>query len=208
MTFTLLDAILIVIMLISALLAMVRGFSREILSIVSWGAAAVGAYLLYPQVTPFAQTYISNETVAMAASALGVFLLILIIVSFITLRIADFIIDSRVGAVDRTLGFLFGAARGLLLVVVGMIFFNWLTPPQSGNQPEWVSSARSKPMLDDLGTRLVAVLPEDPQATIRDAMGEEPEPVTDPTAEQPAEAPTTIEGAIEGGQGVGTAPAN
>ena len=46
------------------------------------------------------------------------------------MRIADFIIDSRIGALDRTLGFLFGAARGILLVVVAMLFFNWLVPAE------------------------------------------------------------------------------
>ncbi len=44
-----------------------------------------------------------------------VFLIALIVISFITMKIADFIIDSRIGALDRTLGFLFGAARGILL---------------------------------------------------------------------------------------------
>ena len=45
--------------------------------------------------------------------------------------------DSRVGALDRTLGFVFGAARGILLVVVAMLFFNWLVAaPQ---QPDWVA---------------------------------------------------------------------
>ena len=48
MPITLLDGILIVIMLISALLAMVRGFSREVLSIVSWIAAAFAALTFYP----------------------------------------------------------------------------------------------------------------------------------------------------------------
>ncbi len=44
----------------------------------------------------------------------------------ITVRISDMILDSRVGALDRTLGFLFGLGRGLLIVVVAFVFFNWL----------------------------------------------------------------------------------
>ncbi|WP_182085680.1 CvpA family protein [Aureimonas sp. ME7] len=202
MTVTLLDAILIVIMLVSALLAMVRGFSREILSVLSWVAAAAATFLLYERVTPFAAQYIHNEKLALAASAAGIFLLTLIVVSFITLKIADFIIDSRVGAIDRTLGFLFGAARGLLLVVVAMVFFNWLTPPQSGNQPPWVANARSKPMLDDLGGQLVALLPENPQEAIQERFGTPAAPGDagaageNPTAEQP----NSIEDAIEQGE--------
>ncbi|SKA28595.1 CvpA family protein [Consotaella salsifontis] len=194
MTVTLLDAILIAIMLVSGLLAMVRGFSREVLSVVSWLAAAAAAFVFYEPVTPFVARYISNGTVAMAVAALSVFLITLIIVSFITLRIADFIIDSRIGALDRALGFLFGAARGLLLVVVAMLFFNWLVPE---NQPTWIANAQSKPMLDDLGQQLVAALPENPEKAILGHIrgGEEGEP-------------STVEGAIENGAAIDAAPGN
>ncbi len=67
-------------------------------------------------------------------------LIALIIISFITSRIADFIIDSRIGALDRTLGFLFGAARGLLLLVVAVAFWNWLVDVKT--QPEWVTAGQ------------------------------------------------------------------
>ena len=66
----------------------------------------------------------------MAAAAGAIFVVALIIVTLITMKIADFIIDSRVGALDRTLGFLFGAARGILVVAVAMLFFNWLVGAQ------------------------------------------------------------------------------
>ncbi len=51
------------------------------------------------------------------------FLLTLLVVSIITVRISDMILDSRVGALDRTLGFLFGLGRGLIIVVVAFLFF-------------------------------------------------------------------------------------
>ena len=159
MPITLLDVILIGITLFSAILAMVRGFSREVLSVVSWAAAAAAAYFFYPQVVPYVQPYISGKNVAEIAAAGVVFLITLIVVSIITMKIADFIIDSRIGPLDRTLGFLFGAARGVLLVVVGMLFFNWLA---ANNQPTWIAQAKSKPILDSLGAELLSYLPEDP----------------------------------------------
>ena len=70
MTITLLDAILVGIMLISALLAMVRGFSREVLSVVSWLAAAAAAFFFYQPLTPYVQEYVSSEKIAMVAAAL------------------------------------------------------------------------------------------------------------------------------------------
>ena len=159
MPITLLDVILIGITLFSAILAMVRGFSREVLSVVSWAAAAAAAYFLYPKVVPYVEPYISGKNVADIAAAGAVFLVTLIVVSIITMKIADFIIDSRIGPLDRTLGFLFGAARGVLLVVVGMLFFNWLA---ASNQPTWIAEAKSKPILDSLGAELLSYLPEDP----------------------------------------------
>ncbi len=159
MPITLLDVILIGITLFSAILAMVRGFSREVLSVASWAAAAAAAYFLYPYVVPYVEPYISGEKVVEIAAAAIVFLITLIIVSIITMKVADFIIDSRIGPLDRTLGFLFGAARGVLLVVVGMLFFNWLA---ASNQPDWIARAKSKPILDSLGEELLSYLPEDP----------------------------------------------
>jgi membrane protein required for colicin V production len=92
-----------------------------------------------------------------------VFVIVLVIVSLITMKLADFIIDSRVGALDRALGFMFGAARGVLLLVVAMLFFNWLV---AENQPDWVAGAKSKPWLENLGAKLIAAMPEDPQGMI------------------------------------------
>jgi len=189
MPITLLDGILVGFTLVSAMLAMVRGFSREILSIASWAAAAAAAYFFYPQVLPYVQPYVDHEQIAMAASAGIVFVVALIIVTVITMKIADFIIDSRVGALDRTLGFLYGAARGILVVAVGLMFFNWLV---GANPPAWITEAKSRPLLEDIGGRLQALLPDDPENSIlkRLTPGDEaaPEP-TEPGAETSGETP-------------------
>ncbi|MBB3453813.1 membrane protein required for colicin V production [Rhizobium sp. BK313] len=164
MPITIFDGIVIGVILFSAVLAMVRGFSREILSIVSWGGSAVAAYYLYSLLVPYALHYTADTRIATIASAAVIFLIALIIISFITIRIADFIIDSRIGALDRTLGFLFGAARGLLLMVVVVAFWNWLVAPPA--RPEWVNSAKSKPFLDSLVEKLKSALPENIQAML------------------------------------------
>ena len=140
-----LDLALLGIVVVSALLSMVRGFTREVLAIASWAAAAVAAYLLYPRVMPYLEPYIAKDTVRMIASIAIVFFVTLVLVSIITVKLSDAILDSKVGALDRTLGFVFGAARGFLLGVVAFLFFNWLVPPKS--QPEWVATAKSKPLL-------------------------------------------------------------
>ena len=164
MPITLLDILLLVVMLISGLLAMIRGFMREILSIGAWGVAALATLWAYAKVLPIAQGYFSNNTVATAVTIGGVFLLTLLIVSIITVRISDMVLDSRVGALDRTLGFLFGLGRGLIIVVVAFLFFAWLVPERS--QPTWVSGAKSKVVLQSTGQWLMSMLPDDPESTI------------------------------------------
>ena len=150
---TLLDIILLRVMLVSGLLAMIRGFMREILSIGAWGVAALVTLYSYPRVLPLAKQYFTSDSVAAAVSAGGVFLATLLIVSIITARISDMV-----------LGFLFGLARGLIIVVVAFLFFAWLVPDRS--QPEWVRSAKSKLVLQNTGQWLMSMLPDDPESTI------------------------------------------
>jgi membrane protein required for colicin V production len=164
MPITLLDVILLAVMLISALLAMVRGFMREVLSIASWAAAALLTLYAYPRLKPVVLQYFSNDIVASVITIGGVFLGTLLIVSVITIKISDTILDSRVGALDRTLGFLFGLARGLVIVVVAFLFFAWLVPDRS--QPEWVKNAKSRVVLQGTGQWLMSMLPDDPESTI------------------------------------------
>ena len=71
MPITILDIILLVVMLISGLLAMIRGFMREILSIAAWAAAAVATLYLYARLLPFAKQYFNNDIVAAAPSGTG-----------------------------------------------------------------------------------------------------------------------------------------
>lgn len=207
MPFTLLDGILLGVMLISAVLAMIRGFTREVFSIASWVAAAAAAFLLWKRVLPFTERYVENDTVALGVTVVGIFFITLIVVSLITMRISDFILDSKAGPLDRTLGFIFGAARGLLLVVIGVMFLNFFWAPQS--QDPWISEARSKPWLDSLGSDLLAALPEDPEAEILERLRGEEETAGAPAGEEPGAAPeagidqadqNALDQAIEGGQ--------
>lgn len=204
MPITLLDIILLAVMLISGLLAMIRGFMREVLSIAAWIAAALTTLYLFNRLVPYAQQYFNNDVVAKAAVIGGVFLGTLLIVSVITVRISDMILDSRIGALDRTLGFLFGLARGLVIVVVAFLFFDWLVPQKS--QPAWVTGAKSRVVLAGTGDWLKSMLPDDPESTILKRLkkpgAEEPEPPaaaapgqrSDAGQSRPSPARTTGEG--------------
>jgi membrane protein required for colicin V production len=159
---TLLDLIVVVVVLISAVLAMVRGFVREVLSIASWLIAAGAAYFLYKPLVPLVSPYIESDTVAKVIAAAVVFVIAVIVASYVTTKISDYVIDSRVGAVDRIFGLLFGAARGVLLLVIALAFFDWLV----SKPPTWVSESKSAPALTALGGRLMDVLPADAEAKL------------------------------------------
>jgi membrane protein required for colicin V production len=195
MPITLLDGIVVGFTLVSAMLAMVRGFSREVLSIASWAVAAAAAYFFYKPVIPYVQPYIDNEQLAMIAAAGIVFLVALIVVTLVTMKIADFIIDSRIGALDRTLGFLYGAARGILVVAVALLFFNWLV---GSNPPAWVANAKSRPLLDNVGAWIEGLMPDDPENSILKRLK--------PGSESPAEGEQNAapEGATEAPPSEGT----
>lgn len=159
MPITLLDGIVTIVVLISAGLAMVRGFTREVLSIASWVIAAAATYYTWEAALPVVQQQIDNEIVALAATVGGIFVVVLILVSYITMRISDWILDSRIGALDRALGFVFGAARGLLLLVVAYIFFDFFVLEDKA--PTWIAEAKSKPVLKSLGDQLQSYMPDE-----------------------------------------------
>ena len=194
MPITILDIVLLGVMLVSALLAMIRGFMREILSIAAWVIAAGATLYAYAKLLPTAKTYFNNDIVAAGVVIGGTFLLTLIIVSIVTVRFSDMVLDSRIGALDRTLGFLFGLARGLLIVVVAFLFFVWLVP--SKTQPGWVANAKSKVVLQSTGDWLMSMLPDDPESTILKRFKR---PL--PEDSEPAEAPPGQRGSLDAARG-------
>jgi membrane protein required for colicin V production len=181
---TALDFGLLAIMLVSGLLAMVRGFMREILSIAAWGAAALVTLYGYPRLLQPAQDWLKgNDIVAKAGVIGGLFLGTLIVVSIITVRISNMILDSRIGALDRTLGFIFGLGRGLLIVVAAFWFFTMLVPDRQ--RPDWLTQAKSRLVLQGTADGLVAVLPEDLAITISKKF-EKKTPADDEQVAEPA----------------------
>jgi membrane protein required for colicin V production len=183
-----------VLVLISAILATARGFTREILSLATWaGSAAIAAYAYFNH-KEIARGYIAEPIVADIVTVLGTFIVALIILHLITMRIADFVVDSRIGPLDRTLGFIFGVARGVLIAVIVVIFGLWLMP---SNLPSWAAESRSLPILRNFGDSLIALLPPDLEKQVTDILqrgagggtGEDasPDDVPSPDADVPSE---------------------
>ncbi len=158
---TYLDAILLVIALISGMLAMYRGLTREVLSILSWALAALAAvvFALYYRhlANDVALSLGLDKTIALGLCAIGIFLLVLIVVHFITSRFSESILDSRIGALDRSLGFVFGLLRGFILVVI-LYFFGTFLEQDEEKHPYWVTQSQSLPYIKDTGNYIVSVM--------------------------------------------------
>ncbi len=129
--FTIIDGVVAAVIILSALLAYGRGLVREAMAIAGWVAAAVLAFLFAPRVEPLVREIpVVGEFVADSCelSIIGAFAIVfavaLIVVSLFTPLFSSVVQRSAAGGVDQALGFLFGVARGILLVALGFFVYD------------------------------------------------------------------------------------
>ena len=142
---TVVDFAVLGILLVSGLFATYRGFLNETLSIVAYAVAAVGAVILAPLLKPLAHTFVGPDWLAYGLSLVGLFLVFLIPLSFVSFRISESVQGSPIGPLDRSLGFVFGVGRGLVLVGAAYLVFSLLALPK--DHPDWVRNARLLPVI-------------------------------------------------------------
>ncbi|MEO1550993.1 MAG: CvpA family protein [Pseudomonadota bacterium] len=146
--FTLVDGGALFILAVSAVLAYSRGLVREVMSILGWVIAAAVAFVFAPDVEPLvyeipllSDIIQENCVIATLAAFALVFVVALIVVSIFTPLVSGAIQNSALGPLDQGLGFLFGLARGALLILVALIVYERL-----------ISGAGGIPMIDDSKT--------------------------------------------------------
>ena len=128
--FTIIDGIVALIIVLSALLAYSRGLVREAMAIIGWIAAAVLAFIFAPKVEPLIQEipvlgdFIADSCeLSIIAAFSAVFAVALIVVSFFTPLFSSLVQRSALGGLDQGLGFLFGVARGILLIAIAFFVY-------------------------------------------------------------------------------------
>lgn len=144
------------ILLISALIAFIRGFVHEVLSIAAWIGAVAAVIYGFPFVQPHVRGLIPINWAADAAAAVGIFILVLLILSIATHAVARAIQKSALGNLDRSLGFVFGIARAVVILAVGLIITDWLTERE---RPRWIETAKTLPVIEMAAEGLISVLP-------------------------------------------------
>src|SRR4051812_29434703 len=165
-SFTLVDGIVLAVIAVSAVLAYARGFVRESLSIIGWIVAGLAGLTFAPMVEPLLREVPVLRDVIGTSCELGilagfaaVFAAALILVSLFTPLIAGFVQNSAVGPVDQGLGFLFGIARGVLLVVIALAVYTRVFGGAGGVAQ--VDNSHSVAVFSGLEQRIAAMLPED-----------------------------------------------
>jgi|TARA_E500000178_G_C16910183_1_gene702223 membrane protein required for colicin V production len=152
------DILVGLIILISALLAFVRGFFREVLAITAWVGAFFVALYGFSHTQPYVSQIIGNETIADIANGIGLFVIAVIFFSIISHLVASGLKGSGLGAVDRSLGFVFGMVRGAVIVSALHLMMLWAIDNQE--PPKWIGQARSLPLIAQGSSFLLTLLPE------------------------------------------------
>ncbi len=151
------DAGVILVLLISAFLAYARGFAHEVLSIGGWVGAIFATFYGFPYVKPYARELIAIELAADLAAGLVIFIIALVFLSYLSRSISKRVQGSALNALDRALGFLFGLARGALVVCIAYLGLGLVLP--ENEQPPFVTQAKSMELIKPGSLLLAEILP-------------------------------------------------
>lgn len=155
---TIIDIAILVVIVLSAFIGTIRGFTRELLGLVSWVGASVLALLSLPALRHIARGYITSPMLADVVTVFVSFVALLIAFNIISHVIAGFVKDSGLGALDRFLGLGFGLMRGVLIISImeiGLSFF--VGRP---NYPQPVQMSKFGPVLINVSDRILALIPQ------------------------------------------------
>ncbi len=162
--YTIADGVVLLVLAVSGLLAFSRGFTREVLAIGGWIIAAVAAVYMAPTLEPILKEIPTvgeilerNCYLSKLVAFATVFAIALILLSIFTPLFSSVVQDSPLNALDKGLGFLFGVARGVLLVVVAWLVYAQIMP-QNERLPQ-IENARSVAMIQEAATLIEQQMP-------------------------------------------------
>lgn len=154
-----LDYVIFAVLLVSAALSLMRGFTKEVLSIAGWVVSAYAAIYFGPLLKPLLANYIDIAWVVNVGSMLLVFIFVLVIFSFAANAFARTLKSSSIGMLDHTLGIIFGTIRGMVIVCLAYFVLVLVTPEK--DHPQWIADAQMRPLLQTGTKLLVTFVPLD-----------------------------------------------
>ena len=157
--FTFLDFIFIAVVLLSSVFGYNGGLVQEAVSIVLWVGTVFLTKYLFPLVEPkFAELFGESSMFSAMSAYVSVFVALIMVLSFINKSFSVKLHSSNFGSVDKSLGFLFGFFRGILIMAVAYVVMLWFIPDAS-KRPSWINNAKSKPILKVSSMFVSSVLP-------------------------------------------------
>ncbi len=125
------------------MMGLMRGLVREVFGLAAWVGAGAAAVVLFPRVQPLTRGLIANPEFADPIGFGLAFLVVLIVLSLLARLLSGAARKSGLGGLDRTLGLLYGLARGAAVVIVVYIAAGTIDPMD--NWPSAVLEARTLP---------------------------------------------------------------
>ena len=153
-----LDLGVIAVIGLSAIFAFARGFVREALSIIAWVGAGFATLYGFNAVYAMVDPMVHNPLLSQLIAGFGLFVAALVVLTIITGVIAGTVRSSGLSPIDRTLGFIFGVARGAFIVSLAYLFLD--VSVQKNDRPAWLRDAKSEPYLQQGADMLRNFLPE------------------------------------------------
>lgn len=155
-----LDLIVLGIIGLSTLLAFSRGFIKELLSILGWIGAVIATVALFSPVRLIVRQYIAEPLLADIATGIGIFVVTLVLCGMLNHWISAQVRGNGLGALDRSLGLVFGLARGSVIVCAAYILMAWALP-NAEERPDMVNEARTLPAVERGAAFILSLVPED-----------------------------------------------
>jgi membrane protein required for colicin V production len=172
------DATVLVIIGLSAVFSMVRGFVREVLGVAAWVGAGIAALRLFPLVQPEVASLLPKGLQHFAVyGAMGVvFIVVLVVLSLVSALIGGLVRDSALSSLDHSLGLVFGAVRGAVIVACAYVALSIGVAPDQWPRP--VVKARFLPLAYMGANELVGLLPAQYQPKVDPLPGAKAPPAT------------------------------
>jgi len=157
LSITMIDAVVIGVILVSAGFAMWRGLIHETFAIFEWVAGIYVALRFTPIFQPLLGGVVSPPWLAYILVLFGTFLIVFVPLSIFSHRLSEVVKKSEIGPVDRALGLVFGIGRGLVIVGLGYIAFASLVPIK--DHPNALTQARLFPLIRNTSEVLLGLVP-------------------------------------------------
>jgi membrane protein required for colicin V production len=166
--FGIIDVCFVAILVISGILAYIRGLVREVLSVAAWVGAAFVTLYGYRPLQPVSHKYIENPMVADLVTGGVLFIGSLIVFSLVASVLSRSVRESAASGFDRALGFAFGVLRGVVLVCLLYLSAAWFW---QNNLPPAITQARTFPLIDGSTQILLALVPAETRESAQKATG-------------------------------------